>query len=326
MSSAEPAQSARGFRWKLAIKLGLTLLVLAFVSVRAASLLRNQDLRALEWRPGWLLLSALTYALGWFPSLWFWRGLMVSMGPPPGWQLCGHAYFAGHLGKYIPGKAGVVLFRAGLMKERGFAFGIAALTSVYETLFVMGMGLVVAGSLLPALVPEAALRAWWGEGDADLPPRWLPAVVLATATLAAIPLVGRLLSALAARFAAVERASARVEVRLLYAAAGAYVAAWALFGLSLGMVLQCLSERPVDLADWPLWTAAASLSTVIGFVSVFAPGGLGVREGILIELLRIQPEISQSQAVSASVLLRFVWLATEVGLYLLWAGLARRAR
>jgi hypothetical protein len=48
---------------------------------------------------------------------------------------------------------------------------------------------------------------------------------------------------------------------------------------------------------------------VLGFVAVFAPAGLGVREGALMEILG--PQIGPT-AVVAAVLLRIVCLVSEV--------------
>ena len=59
-----------------------------------------------------------------------------------------------------------------------------------------------------------------------------------------------------------------------------------------------------------LWTGAAAISMVGGFLAVFAPGGLGVREGLLMEILRHQA--GPHEAVAAAVLLRAVNLAGEL--------------
>ena len=157
--------------WKPALKIGLTVLVLVFVGRRSWLLIKDQDLSEVSVCPGWLAVSALCYGLGWLPSIWFWRNMMASLDQMPNWFLAGKAYFAGHLGKYVPGKAGVLLIRSAILKERGFHFAIAMLTSAYETLIMMGVGLVIAGSLAPLLVPESTLseHASWMMGW-----RWLP--------------------------------------------------------------------------------------------------------------------------------------------------------
>jgi uncharacterized membrane protein YbhN (UPF0104 family) len=64
-----------------------------------------------------------------------------------------------------------------------------------------------------------------------------------------------------------------------------------------------------------------------GFIAIFAPGGVGVREGVLIEVLKTQPEIDPRQAVAAAFALRLVGFLTEVGLaVVLYYGLAPRSR
>ena len=49
-----------------------------------------------------------------------------------------------------------------------------------------------------------------------------------------------------------------------------------------------------------------------GFLAIFAPGGVGVREGALIAILQFQPGIDTRQAVAAAFLLRLVGLGAEV--------------
>ncbi|MBD3676236.1 MAG: flippase-like domain-containing protein [Planctomycetaceae bacterium] len=301
---------------KVALKAILTLLVLAFVGRRTWHLIEGQDLSEISVCPGWLAASALFYGLGWLPSIWFWRNLMSTLGGTPPWLFSGKAYFAGHLGKYIPGKAGVLLIRAAMLKERGHQFGAAALTAAYETLVMMGVGLVVAGSLAPLLVPETTLtdHAPWVIGW-----RWVPGVILVVAAVLALPLVTWLLSWVAGKFSGSSEVTVRISSRQLLKGYAVFLITWICLGLSLGAALQSLSDDWLSLADLPLWIAAVSASTVIGFFAVFAPGGLGVREGIMIEILRIQPEISAEEAALASWILRVIWLVTEaLGFCLFW--------
>jgi uncharacterized membrane protein YbhN (UPF0104 family) len=63
------------------------------------------------------------------------------------------------------------------------------------------------------------------------------------------------------------------------------------------------------LADLPLLTAAVALAMVAGFLSLL-PGGIGVRELIVIPLL--QPQFGQVVAILSAVLLRIGWMAAEL--------------
>lgn len=57
-----------------------------------------------------------------------------------------------------------------------------------------------------------------------------------------------------------------------------YLVAWALVGLQVFLLVAAL--QPVQVAAFPVCTAAAAIGTVAGFVALFAPGGLGIREGV----------------------------------------------
>ncbi len=75
------------------------------------------------------------------------------------------------------------------------------------------------------------------------------------------------------------------------------------------MVLQAIPGANPLLADWPLCLMVVTLATTIGFLS-FLPGGLGVRELVMIPLLG--PAIGITSAIMASIALRLVWIATEL--------------
>jgi hypothetical protein len=96
------------------------------------------------------------------------------------------------------------------------------------------------------------------------------------------------------------------------AGCGAFVLSWAVQGVSLGLVVHAVGGADFDLSSWPLWTGATALSTSLGFAVLFAPGGLGVREGILLAILNSQPAMSAQTAVAATVLSRIVSFLAEL--------------
>lgn len=107
-------------------------------------------------------------------------------------------------------------------------------------------------------------------------------------------------------------APVRIEARLLGQGLLAFAGGWALHGLSLGCTLRGVTGTEFELATWPVWTGATALATTGGFVVLFAPGGLGVREGLLFETLSFQPGIGPAAAVAAALVLRVIWFATEI--------------
>ncbi len=57
-------------------------------------------------------------------------------------------------------------------------------------------------------------------------------------------------------------------------------------------------------------TAGVALATVAGFVVAVMPGGLGVREGVLMATLA--PAVGEDTAVISALALRLVWVAVEL--------------
>ena len=84
-----------------------------------------------------------------------------------------------------------------------------------------------------------------------------------------------------------------------------FLAAWWIQGLGLGLAIRAVSPADFAWGDWPRWTGAAAIAMVGGFVALFAPGGLGVREALTLALLsNLEP--------GAAVLVTVVWRAASL--------------
>src|SRR5262245_43065649 len=91
-------------------------LLLAAAIILAVGWQFYRDLSQLDWAslsvaPGWLVLSAGLYLAGLAFSAWFWVRLLRVFGQKPALLDAGRAYYIGHLGKYVPGKAWALLLR-----------------------------------------------------------------------------------------------------------------------------------------------------------------------------------------------------------------------
>lgn len=83
---------------------------------------------------------------------------------------------------------------------------------------------------------------------------------------------------------------------------------WALTGLSSYCLLRGVGLQPA-FADLLPVTAALSMSWVAGYAAFFSPGGLGVREGVM--LLLLKPVLTPSIALLLPVLSRILMLVSE---------------
>jgi uncharacterized membrane protein YbhN (UPF0104 family) len=310
--------NARLRQWWPVCKLVLALVILAAVGWHFARILQDPQLQEVDpdhrpplqifqdtlWhsRPGWLAGSAPLYLGGLCFYLTFWLVLLRALGQRPLPVPAARAYFAGHLAKYVPGKAWALVLRATLSGPAGVPVGVAALTAVYETLTTMA-----AGALLAAVVLAWQLAA---EGQ---PQFWLALGLLA---LAGIPILPGIFNPVVRRLSAPFVKSdvgllPRLGYLTLLKGLGLGVLGWGMLGLSLWAVLQAISPelRPWEWDAWVRWTALAALAYVAGFLA-FIPGGVGVREAVLQEALK--HELGPLQSLVAALLLRLVWTVAEL--------------
>lgn len=313
LKSASGALGVLRRAWPI-LKWMLFLGVLGAVALQARHLWAQVQRHDAVIDPQWLALAVLAYLVGWLPAVWYWKNLLVRMGEKVTWLQVLRAYFCGHLGKYVPGKAGVILIRMGLLQQTGVRPHSAALSATYESLLSMAAGAVTGIALVPWVFSDETLHSWFrGALSPTLAKVAIPLVVFA-ACLLGLSLLTWIINLLVRRLQRVIEPGSEgqppFDFRPSFAAFLLLIAGWWFHGLSLGFTIRSISSAPLDLRDWPSWTAGASLATVLGFLAVFTPGGMGVREWALMEIFG--PELG-FRAVLVACLLRIVWLAGETG-------------
>jgi hypothetical protein len=311
-------------RWRkrliLAIKVAATVVVLWGVGryvLRTWDDLRRHEL-VLQVSPAFLALSGLLYLVGLFLCALFYDDVLRASPSPIPRLAAVRAYVISHLGKYVPGKAMVVVMRAGMSAQHGARGATAAIATFYETLAMMAsggliaaVGFAVGGASppmtfdLPALgrvsisIFQLASLGSLGLGLAFLVVVW-PSIFRRIALMASLPIPGAGPDALP-RFTKGLLGLGLVRASL----------AWLALGLSQLAVVRGLSPWGARelLALLPLVTASVALATVAGFVIAVIPGGLGVREGVL--MYALGPALGVDLAVVSALVLRLVWVAAE---------------
>lgn len=237
----------------------------------------------------------------------FWARLVRRDYPHIGMGPLLASYLASHVGKYVPGKALVIVLRCGLASRLGVPVAVGAVTTIYETLTAMSCGAAVAVLVALATRPDLTGVIW----------KMLLALVLVLIPI--LPgIYNRIATRLARQFLPPNHPRlAAMPVSTLLEGFIFALAGWVCLGGSAGQLLGALLPAaswtsPTVLAQLVAWNA---LSTVGGFLAVPAPGGLGVREAILQSMLAtmpVTPAIGDAPAALAAILLRLVWLVTEV--------------
>ncbi len=258
-------------------------------------------------RPIWLLLAAVFYLLGLLPNAIFWRAVLVALGAKPGWLETLRAYYIGHLGKYVPGKAMVVVLRTSLVAGEDTRASVAAVAVFVETLTMMAVGGMVASLVLVfffqhALMLVVAIALMIVAGVPTLPPVFR-AIVRMLKVKAADP--------------DIESALKNLDFTLMLRGWPLVASGWLLLGLSLWATLQAsplvAQSLSISLGHIPVLTACVALAMVLGFVSLL-PGGAGVREWVVMTLVAPLPGVGAFPALAAAIWLRIIWLVAEVAI------------
>src|SRR5262245_38975320 len=113
-----------------AVKVLMLLAILGLIGRHFAHILLNPELKEadeahrepwqifqdtlLQANPGWLIASAVLYLVGLGFSMYFWFRLLRALGQQPSLPWMMRAYYVGHLGKYVPGKAVALFLRTTL--------------------------------------------------------------------------------------------------------------------------------------------------------------------------------------------------------------------
>lgn len=318
--SQEKSPGKRSGRMKW-IRWMLFAVLLVFALWQVKQLWQGANLETISVRIGPLFLAGLVYLIGWLPAAFFWRALLMDSGQRAPLTVVLAAHYCGHLGKYVPGKAMAILIRADLLKPYKCQFGLSCATAVIETLASMAVGLGWGLLLLPACLSTLAEQNNLLEA---LPPvlpwnwlvahRWEMVGVIAIGLLAGIPLLLKMTLKLSQKFgpSTSEKIPIRLPISTFLSGLLMLSVGWWIHGFSLWLVLHGLGADQLSLEAWPLCTASAALATSVGFAALIAPGGLVVREAILATTLQPWPEIGTKQAIAAGIVLRLVWVISEL--------------
>ncbi|HLA89137.1 MAG TPA: lysylphosphatidylglycerol synthase domain-containing protein [Gemmatimonadaceae bacterium] len=262
--------------------------------------------------PNWWLLavSALWVLASYAVLIETWRQTVIAWGARLPWRAAARIWFVSNLGRYVPGK----IWQIGAMGALAQRAGVSSVAAVGSSLVVNLANLLAAG----LVVGLAGSRRLAGPGFAV-------GVVVFLAAVAATPWLLPPLARLAQRLTGREIPEPRIPpLAIVYAVAGCALA-WSLYGIAFRELAIALFGEAAGRTS--SYTAVFTLSYLSGYLALFAPGGLGVREGVLAKLLPLAGLASGAGAVILVVVSR-LWLTVleaAPGLILLALGRARGA-
>jgi hypothetical protein len=290
---------ARHRLWRLAQFAAGALLV----GLAARSIIINwQSLRAqpLEWRlsPGWIAASVVVVFAAYAVLIEAWRRVVLSTGERLPFGTAARIWFLASLGKYIPGKVWAVAGAAVLARRAGVDPAVAVAGALMLQALALASGAVVVAVTAPDTFQAVGSNA-------------VPIIVLVlllslagVAVLASQPLLDRV-NRLLPRSLPPLRA---IRPYMLALAFAGNLCAWVGYGAALLLLARgVLPEVSLSLAQS---IGVFTCSYLIGFIALFAPGGLGPRESVF--LLILAGDIGLKPAAGLALASRLLLTGTEV--------------
>ena len=231
-------------------------------------------------------------------SFIIWRKIAKSLGLSAPILTEGSAWFLSQLGKYVPGKIALLLVR--LDAYRGYSKRkVTIATGIEYIAYLASVCLLILISF--AFMNMPSFIRWFAViGAIGLPICLWP------------PLCRRIINGLF-KLIKVEPVEVMLPYRLVLQFVSAYTLCGLLNGLGIFFVLNSFSALSVKY--YLTITGAYQVASLIGIAAIFAPAGLGVREGVLFLLL--PAFIPKPAVIAGAITMRLIVTFTEI---LLTAG------
>jgi uncharacterized membrane protein YbhN (UPF0104 family) len=232
---------------------------------------------------------------------WQWRFSLQKLGAAIGFLKVLRIYFVANLGRYIPGKVWQFMGWFYLLEREGVSpvqtLPSMAINQILQNMTGLALAAIVLGKMLGKTL-SCPTGGWL-----------LPFLIVIPLGLIVIqpPVLERLLNWGLHLF---RRGSVAIELTAwdLACFTAVHLLVWLCYGLAFYLFTRAL--YPVPLERLPALVGIFAGAWVIGFLSFLAPGGLGVREGILVYLLGfyLPPHV----AIVVTLLSRLWVTATEL--------------
>ena len=244
--------------------------------------------------PNWwrVLGSAAWVAASYIVLIETWRQIVVAWGGHLSWPAAARIWFISNLGRYVPGK----VWQIGAMGALAQEAGVSSVAAVGSALVVNVVNLLA--GLLVVLVAGSRLLAGYSSALA------VALIIFCALVLGSpwfLPPLVRLANRVSGRNLPIP---AIPPLAIIFAVAGCALA-WNLYGLAFHDLTVAIFGGAAGRPTY--YTAVFTLSYLMGYIVLFAPGGLGVRESSLVALLAAAGLETGAQAAALAIASR-LWL------------------
>jgi glycosyltransferase 2 family protein len=297
-------------RWMRGVQIAFAILVVIFAGIAIAKRWDMIADRVAQIHIDWLALTeaSLLVLAAYVVLIETWRRVLAAWDTQLPWWTATRIWFAASLGKYIPGTVWSLAALGIMARETGASSVAAAGSSIIVNVFNLVSGLALVLIFAARLVPHATVFAgvaFVAIAGALAAPIWLPSVIRL-----ACRVTGRDI-----RLPVIPPSTVWWSLLGTAFAWCAYGAAFRLFAIAI------LGSNAVHGA-LVLYIAAYTAAYIVGFVTLIAPAGIGVREAGIWGALPLLGLTTYGDAVIVAVISRLWLTVLEVipGLVALAAG------
>lgn len=270
----------------------------------------------LSFDPFLFILSFVLMILHLLAAAWSWMLVCSVAGTQISFSQAFNIHFLAQVGKYIPGKVWGAVGKIGLSKKIGISAARTGHALILESLFIIAGCLIVS---LP-VIPLAAGKIGMGTTLSVLIVLAVAVVVIFTAHPGAFRRLLRIVRSITGKKIDIEDPGFANVLRLL----PVYLIVFLLQGIAFVFLARSFGM------DMPFFPGVFLLPTAvgIGFLAVFSPGGLGIREISLVWLIGIVVvpcEPGQASLISIAARL-WITLGEAVAFFVavIWWGSSKR--
>ncbi|MGI9078854.1 MAG: lysylphosphatidylglycerol synthase domain-containing protein [Gemmatimonadaceae bacterium] len=220
-----------------------------------------------------------------------------------------HIWFVSNLGKYVPGKVWQIAAMAAMAQQRGVSPVAATGSSLLVNLTNIVSGfLLVLGSGASVLSLSTSSGPWLGGAIS----------LMLLAALLSLPILLPYVAQLARRVTGREFNIPDIPARAVWLSAIGTALAWIMYGIAFQLLAASLDLSNAGATGG--YIAVYTSSYLVGYLTLIAPGGIGVRETMLVAGLSTLGLASEPNAWVLAIVSRLWLTVLEIVPGLLFLG------
>jgi uncharacterized membrane protein YbhN (UPF0104 family) len=249
-----------------------------------------------------LVLSTLIFAFSYLIQVWAWYLITLKLGIALSLPETIKTWFYSQLGKYLPGKVWLLLGRFYFYESKGKSKKTISVALYFEMVtMIAAAGLIFLAALI--FYREIGLFNSWN------PSGWLVLLSLLGFVSLHPRVLQKILNWILVQFQR-ETISLTISYSNILWILFICIVSWVVGGIGFYLFIDAV--YPVAPQYILFLTGALAISSTLGLIAIFAPSGLGVREGALVYLLSLM--MATPVAVILSILTRIWMTLIEIAL------------